>query len=70
MAVLEELLELARLGKMVRIEQRVLQLERDDTRCAPFFRRVHHLARRFEEEQLMALLQGGISTQHDAVGER
>jgi signal transduction histidine kinase/DNA-binding NarL/FixJ family response regulator len=68
--VLEELLDLARLGKLVRIEQRALELERSDPACATFAQRVYGLARRFEEDKLIALLQGCMGAQHDAVGQR
>jgi signal transduction histidine kinase/DNA-binding response OmpR family regulator len=67
-AVLEELLDLARLGKLVRIEQRAVEIERSDPRYARFSRRVHALARGFEEDRLIALLQRGLAVQHDAVG--
>jgi signal transduction histidine kinase/DNA-binding NarL/FixJ family response regulator len=69
-AVIEELLDLTRLGKMVRVEQRALELERSDPRHAAFARRVHALARGFEEDQLVALLQRCAGAQQDAVGER
>ncbi len=69
-AVLEELLDAARLGKLVRVEQRVLELERSDPGYAPFTRKVHALARGFEEERLIALLQGWLGTQRDVVGQR
>jgi CheY-like chemotaxis protein len=66
--VLGELLELARLGKLVRIEQRALELERSDPAYAAFAQRVHGLARNFEEDKLIALLQRWLGTPHDAVG--
>ena len=69
-AVLEELLDAARLGKLVRVEQRVLELERSDPGYAAFTRKVHALARGFEEERLIALLQGWLETRRDAVGQR
>ena len=69
-AVLEELLDAARLGKLVRVEQRVLELERSDPGYAAFTRKVHALARGFEEERLIALLQGWLGTQRDVVGQR
>lgn len=56
-AVLEELLELARLGKLVRVEQIALELERGETRYRPFARRLYALARDLDEERLIALLQ-------------
>ena len=56
-AVLEELLELARLGKLVRVEQVALELERGELRYRPFARRLYALARDLDEERLIALLQ-------------
>jgi CheY-like chemotaxis protein len=68
-AILEELLELARLGKLVRVEQRARQLEQDNPACAGFAQHVYALARRFEEEKLIALLQRCLGRQHDAVSQ-
>jgi signal transduction histidine kinase/CheY-like chemotaxis protein len=65
--VLEELLELVRLGKLVRVEQLALELERNDARYRPFARRLYDLARGFEEERLIALLQDCLGTPQDAV---
>jgi CheY-like chemotaxis protein len=65
--VVEELLDLARLGKLVRIEQLALELERREPALAPFARRVHALARAFDEERLIALLESGMAGQRDAV---
>jgi DNA-binding response OmpR family regulator len=65
--VVEELLELARLGKLVRVEQLALELERREPALAPFARRVHALARAFDEERLIALLDSGMAGQRDAV---
>ncbi|MEO8009787.1 MAG: ATP-binding protein, partial [Betaproteobacteria bacterium] len=56
-AVLDELLELARLGKLVRVEQVALELERGELRYRPFARRLYALARDLDEERLIALLQ-------------
>jgi len=56
-AVLDELLELARLGKLVRVEQLALELERGELRYRPFARRLYALARDLDEERLIALLQ-------------
>jgi hypothetical protein len=67
-SLLGELLELARLGKLVRIEQRALEIERSQPQYAAFARQVHALARGFEEDKLIALLQRGQAAQHDAVG--
>ena len=66
--VLEQLLELARLGKLVRVEQRALELGQREPALAPFARRVHALARAFDEERLIALLESSIAEQRDAVG--
>jgi CheY-like chemotaxis protein len=65
--VLEELLELARLGKLVRVEQIALELERSDARHRQFARRLYELARGFEEEQLVALLQDCLEAPQHAV---
>jgi CheY-like chemotaxis protein len=56
-AVVEELLELARLGKFVRVEQIALDLERQDA-LRPFAQRLYGLARRLDEDELLALLEG------------
>jgi signal transduction histidine kinase/DNA-binding response OmpR family regulator len=66
--VLEELLELTRLGKLVRVEQVALELGRSEPGLAPFASRVHELARGFEEGELIALLERAIARQRDAVG--
>jgi CheY-like chemotaxis protein len=67
--VVEELLELARLGKLVRVEQLALELQQREPELAGFARRVHALARGLEEERLIALLEGSIAGQRDAVGQ-
>jgi CheY-like chemotaxis protein len=64
--VLEELLELARLGKLVRVEQRALELDQQDD-LRPFARRVYGLARSLDEEQLIALLEDCLGARRDAV---
>jgi signal transduction histidine kinase/FixJ family two-component response regulator len=64
--VLEELLELARLGKLVRVEQRALELDQQDA-LRPFARRVYGLARSLDEEQLIALLEDCLGARSDAV---
>jgi signal transduction histidine kinase/DNA-binding response OmpR family regulator len=56
-AALEELLDLARLGKLVRVEQIALELEQRDARYGAFGRRLYALARGFEEERLVAMLE-------------
>jgi signal transduction histidine kinase/FixJ family two-component response regulator len=66
-AVLEELLDLARMGKLVRVEQIALELEERDTRYIPFGRRLYSLARGFEEERLVATLEDCIEASHDDV---
>jgi hypothetical protein len=63
----EELLGLARLGKLVRVEQIAADLDRRDARLRPFARRVMELAHSFDEEQLIALLQDCLETPQDAV---
>jgi CheY-like chemotaxis protein len=67
-SVLETLLELARLGKLVRVEQLALELEQEEA-LRPFARRVHGLARRLDEEELVALLKRCLGAQRDAVTE-
>jgi two-component system sensor histidine kinase EvgS len=67
-SVLEALLELARLGKLVRVEQLALELEREDA-LRPFARRVYGLARRLDEDRLVALLEECLGAQRDAVTE-
>jgi signal transduction histidine kinase/DNA-binding response OmpR family regulator len=64
---LEELLGLVRLGKLVRVEQIAADLERRDARLRPFARRLLELARGFDEERLVALLQDCLETGQDAV---
>ena len=66
-ALLEELLELARLGMLVRVEQIALEMGQRDERYRGFGRRVYALARSFDEERLIALLQGCLGAQRDAV---
>jgi polar amino acid transport system substrate-binding protein len=65
---LTTLLELARLGKLVRVEQMALELEREDA-LRPFARRVYGLARRLDEEELIALLEEYLGAHRDAVTE-
>jgi signal transduction histidine kinase/DNA-binding response OmpR family regulator len=65
--VLQELLNLVRLGKLVRVEQVAADLERRDARLRPFAKRVLELAHGFEEERLVALLQECLETAPDAV---
>ena len=66
--VLITLLELARLGKLVRVEQMALELEREDA-LRPFARHVYGLARRLDEEELITLLEEYLGAQRDAVTE-
>jgi CheY-like chemotaxis protein len=66
--VLEQLLGLARLGKLVRVEQLALELEQQDA-LRPFARRVYGLARRLDEERLVTLLEDCQGAQRDAVTE-
>ncbi len=65
-AVLEELLELARLGKLVRVEQMALELEQHPS-LRPFARRLYGLARCLDEERVVTLLEGCLGAQRDAV---
>ena len=62
---LQELLELARMGKLVRVEQIALELEQRDARFGPFGRRLYALARGFEEERLVAILEDCIDASRD-----
>ncbi len=64
-ATLDELLELARLGKLVRVEQIALELERGEARYRPFGRRLYTLARDLDEERLITLLQDCAGTHRD-----
>jgi CheY-like chemotaxis protein len=64
--VLEELLELARLGKLVRVEQMALELEQDPA-LRPFARSLYALARSLDEERVVTLLEGCLGAQRDAV---
>jgi signal transduction histidine kinase/DNA-binding response OmpR family regulator len=68
-AVLEELLDLARLGKLVRLEQIALDLEQRDGRYGEFGRQLYKLARGFEEERLVSILEDCIeASRHDVAG--
>ncbi|HEV8646619.1 MAG TPA: transporter substrate-binding domain-containing protein [Burkholderiales bacterium] len=64
-ATLDELLELARLGKLVRVEQIALELERGEARYRAFGRRLYTLARDLDEERLITLLQDCAETHRD-----
>ena len=66
-AALKELLELARVGKLVRVEQIALELERQDERYGPFGRRLYTLARGFEEERLVGMLEDCLGTSGDDI---
>jgi two-component system sensor histidine kinase EvgS len=63
----EELLDLARLGKLVRVEQIAAELDQRDARLRPFARRVLELAHGFDEDRLVALLQDCLETNRDAL---
>lgn len=67
LAVLEELLDLARMGKLVRVEKMALELEQRDPRFGPFCRRLYALAHSFEEERLVAMLEQCIGANRDDV---
>jgi len=64
-ATLDELLELARLGKLVRVEQIALELERGEAQYRAFGRRLYALARDLDEERLILLLQDCAETHRD-----
>jgi CheY-like chemotaxis protein len=68
-SILEELLELARMGMLVRVEQIALDLERRDARYQAFARRVYTLAHNFEEEALIVLLQRCLGARSDATAD-
>jgi signal transduction histidine kinase/FixJ family two-component response regulator len=67
-AVLQELLDLARLGKLVRVEQRALELEQEEA-LRPFAHRLFAMARRLDEEGLVAMLEACLRAHRDAVTE-
>ncbi|HEX7952921.1 MAG TPA: hypothetical protein VF523_07635, partial [Burkholderiales bacterium] len=62
---LKELLDLARMGKLVRVEQIALELEQKDARYGVFGRRLYGLARSFEEERLVAMLEDCVESGRD-----
>jgi len=66
-AALEELLDLVRVGKLVRVEQIALELEQRDVRYGAFGRRLYALARGFEEERLVAMLEDCVGASRDDV---
>ena len=66
-ATLEELLDLVRMGKLVRVEQIALELGQRDARYRPFGRHLYALARGFEEERLVTLLEERIGAIRDDV---
>jgi len=66
-APLEQMLELARLGMLIRVEQMAFDLERGDSRYRIFARRIHSLCRDFDEERLLELLQDCLGAQRDAL---
>lgn len=54
---LEQLYELAMLGNIYRIQERAKHLLELDKRYAEFANKLHQLARNFEDEQILALIQ-------------
>jgi hypothetical protein len=56
-AAIEELLGLARMGMLVKVEQLAQALEQREPGCAAFARNVWRLAHSFEEDALVAFLQ-------------
>ena len=66
-AALEQLLDLARMGKLVRVEQMASDLKNQDARYASFSQRLYTLARGFEEERLVAMLEDCLETSRDDV---
>jgi len=67
--LVEELLELARMGMLVRVEQIALDLEKRDPRYTAFARRAYSLAHSFEEEALVALLQRCLEARSDVTAD-
>ncbi|NJP10694.1 MAG: hypothetical protein HC866_15470 [Leptolyngbyaceae cyanobacterium RU_5_1] len=55
--VLDELLNLARMGAVLEIQERVTQLERSDSQLAVFAAQVRQLTDSFQVRQLQELLQ-------------
>jgi len=68
-AILEELLELTRMGMLVRVEQIAVELEKRDASLQAFAHRVYSLAHNFEEEALVVLLQRCLGARSDATAE-
>ena len=66
-ATLEQLLEFARMGKLVRLEQMASELKNRDARFEVFAQRLYGLARGFEEERLVAMLEDCLETSRDDV---
>ena len=54
---LEALYDLAMYGSMDRIQERIAHLEETDSKYAPFVQKVRGLARNFEDEQILALVE-------------
>jgi len=66
-AALEQLLDFARMGKLVRVEQMASDLKNQDARFAVFAQQLYGLARGFEEERLVAMLEDYLGTSRDDV---
>ena len=66
-AALEQLLDFARMGKLVRVEQMASELKNQDARVTPFAQQLYGLARGFEEERLVAMLEDCLDTSRDDI---
>lgn len=66
-AALEQLLDFARMGKLVRVEQMASELRNQDARFAVFAQELYGLARGFEEERLVAMLQDCLDSSYDDI---
>jgi hypothetical protein len=66
-AALEQLLDFARMGKLVRVEQMASELKNQDARFAVFAQELYGLARGFEEERLVAMLQDCLDSSYDDI---
>ena len=55
---LEALYELTMMGKMLKVREQAMQLEELDDKYIPFARQIQQLAKEFDEEQIVALIEG------------
>jgi len=54
---IKELRHLAMMGNMIKIRKRAIQIEQMDEKFVPFAQKLQLLARGFEEEEILALLE-------------